>query len=129
VLFRLNREIEKLKESKSIDIEAFYYLVKMTDSLLNPAFEMQNKLIHVVLGFEFWMKYKKRRAETYGSRRYLRVNEVVKAYKLRSHKKFVPLHLQVQRDAVNSGAAFQPPPPAALPPSKSSKAVTPAPQM
>lgn len=100
----------------------------MTDSLLNPAFDMQYKLIHIVLGAEFWMKHKKRRAETYGSRRYLRVNEVIKAYKLRT-KRFVPLHLQMHREEVNNGAAFALPTHAPPTGNVGIKTVAPAPEM
>ncbi|CAE7354669.1 unnamed protein product, partial [Symbiodinium microadriaticum] len=99
---RVNREISNLKKDQCVDIEMFHRFTKLTESLLQPALGVQLKLIHNVLGPEFWMRHKKRRAETYSSRRYLRVNEICHAYKLQK-KKHVPKELIVLKDDVNSG--------------------------
>lgn len=110
----MTREISNLKEGQIIDIDVFSHLTKMTDSLLNPAFDLQFKLIDFILGPEFWLRHKKRRCETYGSRRYLRVNDICFAYKQKKGKLSVPVHLQVQKDALNNAngpATTSAPPP------------------
>ena len=110
---RVNREISNLKKGQCVDVEMFHTLAKLTDSLLNPAKEMQHKLIQVVLGPEFWMRHKKRRAETYSSRRYLRVNEICHVYHLQK-KKHVPTELIVLRDEVNGTERNALPPPSSV---------------